>query len=440
MNLRETPLYRLYGGPGEEKTGRRAILADGIVKTIILYLGKGTFFTGFFMLYGVNIVNISILTLVPYLASAAAVFAPLLLERAPRRKPLLLAGRALYYLLYLLVLTLLPMLMGSSPLLIPVCVAVVFVSNVLGNASQSGLDAWFLDFLPENIRARHFSYMVLWPELVSTILALLSSLVVDASAGTAAEGPVLLAVRFIVVALGALDIWICARPAERSRVQGASQVSLREIFTIPMRNAAFMGITLLITAYTFTNSLYLSTQIYYLLDECGISYTYINFMNMTYPFTLLFLQPFWRRLLQKTSWTWVYAVSILIFAVSNVFYAFVNGANYLVLMTIVRLVQHISGAGSSMTCPNLVYRNTPVKNRTSYISFYNVLINVAAFGGMTAGTAVVDAMGQTRLAVLGSPLGSVQLLMLASGLLSLAVIAVLFANLRRFEPPAGESS
>ena len=163
-------------------------------------------------------------------------------------------------------------------------------------------------------------------------------------------------------------------------------------------------------------------------------------MNMTYPFTLLFLQPFWRRLLQKTSWTWVYAVSILIFAVSNVFYAFVNGANYLVLMTIVRLVQHISGAGSSMTCPNLVYRNTPAKNRTSYISFYNVLINVAAFGGMTAGTAVVDAMGQTRLAVLGSPLGSVQLLMLASGLLSLAVIAVLFANLRRFEPPAGESS
>ncbi|MEA4824655.1 MAG: hypothetical protein VB111_11175 [Clostridiaceae bacterium] len=434
FSLRNTTLYQLYAGHEDDQVGRRTILIDGIIKSCVATLNAGAFFTGFFMLYGVDIVNISILTFIPYLASAVAVFAPLILERLRRRKPLLLCGKALYYLLNLFVITILPFFIHDTRILIPVSVSVIFIANVINNTCLSGFDTWFLSFLPQHVRASHFSYMVLLPSFFGLGLALLSSFFVDAFAASAIKGYIIIGVRFLLVLIGAIDIWVCSRPRECEYPRSKSHLSVADIFTLPLRCRKFMGTLGIYAAFLYAYNLSASTMSYYLLNNCGVSYTFISVMDMIYPFMLLFLQPMWRSILRRTSWLAIFGWASLTFAVSFVLYGFVNASNYIVIMLIVRSLQHVAGAGHSLAAANMIYLNTPRADQTSYISFYNVTINLAIFLSMLSGTAFIGWMGVRTLLVGTFSFSSVQILLFVTGLGLFLVAGILFKSIRRLTP------
>ena len=127
------------------------------------------------------------------------------------------------------------------------------------------------------------------------------------------------------------------------------------------------------------------------------------------------------------------ALSMLLLAPTYIAYAFVANNNFIWLMTIVRLAQHGVGMLQSYSASNVIYLALPEKDQTCYISFNTIVAHLAVLLSMISGTGVVAALGDSTVHILGIAMDSVQLLLMATGLL-LFGFAVLITMLRKYLP------
>lgn len=88
-------LKKVFSPREEHSRGRLCILASGILASIAAQFTGGVFYTGFLLLYGIDVVSIGILTFIPSLACLLNIFSPSILERFRKRKWLLAFVRIL---------------------------------------------------------------------------------------------------------------------------------------------------------------------------------------------------------------------------------------------------------------------------------------------------------------------------------------------------------
>ena len=133
------------------------------------------------------------------------------------------------------------------------------------------------------------------------------------------------------------------------------------------------------------------------------------------------------------------SLALLLQAPTYIAFAFVNHNNFLWLMTLVRLGQHAMGMLLTYSAGNIIYISLPPKDQTNYISFNTVVSNAAVFFSMLTGTGVVAAMGDSTVKLLGFSMNSVQLLLLATGVLLVGFSALIVALRRKLpqEPTRG---
>ena len=74
-------LKKVFSPREEHSRGRLCILASGILASIAAQFTGGVFYTGFLLLYGIDVVSIGILTFIPSLACLLNIFSPSILER-----------------------------------------------------------------------------------------------------------------------------------------------------------------------------------------------------------------------------------------------------------------------------------------------------------------------------------------------------------------------
>ena len=98
----------LFNFHDERAFGRCVMLTSSALTSVINWLTGSLFYTSFLMMNGINLVNIGIISFIPYIANCFSIFCPAILERFPRRKWILAAGRAGYYCLNLLGITVMP--------------------------------------------------------------------------------------------------------------------------------------------------------------------------------------------------------------------------------------------------------------------------------------------------------------------------------------------
>ena len=128
------------------------------------------------------------------------------------------------------------------------------------------------------------------------------------------------------------------------------------------------------------------------------------------------------------------AVACFVLAVSYGAYAFVNSGNFLWLMTTVLLVQHGIGMLQTFSVNNMLYISLPKKDQTNYTSCYTFAGNAAVFLGMSTGTAIVAAMGDAHLVLLGHSLSAPAVTLLVQGVLT-AVLGVIALLIRKKVEP-----
>lgn len=412
---------RLFDPREDMGRGRLCVVTSNVLNSVITSVGDGVFYTAFLLMSGITLTNIGIVSLVPYMAACLGVFAPVILERLPRRRWILAAGTLIYQGLNLIGITLLPALVGGTPLLIPLFVALLLLSNTVKVFVTNGYTAWHLNFLPDGIRTRYFSFNFLLTQTFALSLSLVLSLVADKYSGAEFFPTLIRVFRYALFALAIADAAIKSIPREYSYPVRAKALSIKELFTVPFANKNFMKTTLIYVGLTVTTLFYSSYLNVLYLDELGVSYTVIGIINALYPVFIFAVAPLVRHTIGKVGWMRAFLIAYLIHGVTNLFNLALVPDN-LTIFIAVRLSEHISGVFISITATNIPFLMLPDENRVTYLSFQQLMVNAFSFIAVMLGTAAVT----LTEAIPNLQISGIQLLTAACGILMIGGAAFVY--------------
>ena len=424
----------LFNFQDDHSRGRCVMLASSVISAIISWLTTDIFYTSFLMIYGIDLVNIGIITFIPYIASCFGIFSPSLLERFSKRRWVLVGGRLLYYTLNILGITLVPVIVKDPGMRIVFFALCIFLANLVNALIGSGFSIWHLNFIPDSIRADFFLKQSTISSFIGIGISLISGVVADALSASPYANTIIILFRYVAYSLALIEVVVLSLPKEYPYHRSHERPRLKDVVTMPLSSKPFMLTMLVIVLHTFFTNVPTSFVNYYLLNNVGVKYTYINAINMVYAFALLFLQPIARRLINHFGWFKVLAVSMLLHAPSWIAYACVTGSNYLWLFTATRLFQHVIGVGLNTAYTNIAFVNLPPKDQTNYFSFYQLSANLTAFFAMMLGTALVALIGDWTPVILGIPFTSVQMIILLRAIGNLLVPVVIFSLFHILDP------
>jgi len=408
--IRRSQFFKLFNFRDDLAKGRSCMMLSSITVSVISWLTTGLFYTSFLMTNGIDIVNIGIITFVPYIANCFSIFSPSILERFPKRKFLLISSRTVYYILNLLAITLMPQFVEDPKLKMILFVIIVFTANIINALFSSGFSVWQIKFIPEDVRADYFSINTLATAFIGCAAALLSSLVADGLSGSAYEDTIIVAFRYIGFALGILDVFLLSRPREYPYEKSNDIPRLRHIIIKPFQHKKFAITMAIVFVWTLCINAPLSSLNYYLINDVGVTYSFIYIINMFYPFFLLFFLPFWNKILKKKGWLTAFAIGAMLTSPTNLMYSCVTAGNFIWLLPTLRLIQHFIGVGCNVAYANMAYINLPDKDQTNYIAFHTLIVNIAGFLGMMLGTSFVAAYPDIVVTIFGLEFTNVQML------------------------------
>ncbi|MBR0143980.1 MAG: hypothetical protein IJM21_07375 [Clostridia bacterium] len=403
---------RIYTLKTENGRGRTIILAHVAINQVITWLTTGMFYTSFLMIYGIDIVNVGIITFIPYIASLFGVFSPSVLERFKKRRVFLAVTRLLYYLLQILGLTLAPVIIKDPDMRIVALIVIIFLANVINAITGSGYTLWHIKFVPPGMRADYFSIQSLVANTIGIGASLISGVVADALSSSPYADAAIIGLRYTAFALAMIDVILLCLPKEFA-YEHSKQPKLRDIFSLPFHSRPFLMTMAVIVLFTFFNAIPSSSLSYYLINDVGIEYTFVYALNMAYPLVQLFLLPVAKKYVRKHGWFETFALFTFCSLPTWLMYSCVTASNYLWLYAAVRLIQHLFGTFYNLANANLVYTNLPPKDQTNYLSFHTIAVNAATFLGMMAGTGFVAWCGDRTVELFGLTFTSVQMLLWA---------------------------
>lgn len=428
---RNSTLKRLFNLRSEEAKGRSCILASSILSGIVANITGGIFYSGYLLEYGITITNIGILTFIPFIATGFSLLSPMILERIPKRKWILAASRAASYAIRIVGLILLPLLVQSESGRNIGFAIIVFSASAISSLFSSGYAVWHINFLPESIRADYFNVSNIIVNFMVGATTLISAIIADTFAGSQHRLQIITALYIIGFIIAMIDVIIISLPKEEAYEHTKNQKPrLTDTIRLAFGQKKFMLTMWIMFGYTFASNLTASVINTYLLEDVGASYSFITGINASY--FLFFLAFGWlaKRMISRFAWFKTFAYAVFPLFLTYVLYAFVDSTNYHWLMLVVRLTQHTLSIMITLTYSNFPYINLPVSDRTNYMSFYVVFVNVASLLAMLLGTGFVGWFGDKALLVFGREIDSVQILMLCTGTL----LAVLSLSVLRLIP------
>ncbi len=433
--IKSTRFYYLYNLRDTLARGRATLLASSALTSLASALTTGMFYTTFLVNNGINLVNIGILTFIPNIACCFSVLSPVILERIQKRKWVLAAMRLGYYLFFMLGVTVVPKVVQEPGLKTVLFVLTVFFGQVLNAISSSGFSSWHVNFLPDEVRAEHFGINSAITSTLSLGFGVVFSMIADHYAGTPYSAFVIELFRYLGVAFGVLDVLLLTLPTEFPYARTRDRIRFRDVFVKPVKNKKFLGCILLYAMWSYCNNLPAGVLNYYLLEDLGLKYTYIQVINVIYPLTIfIFLIPS-RRSIRKCGWLGTFSIGCLLVGISYLVYGFAAPTNYLIIYPVVRLAQHVLGAHFTDTpVNNLAYLNLPDEDRTNYMSFHVLAANAAAFLGVMSGTWFVALAPDFQIHIFDIPVGHCQMLLFIQGFGILILALLAFLNRKKLSP------
>lgn len=411
------PVYNFMTTGGKARTN---LLFAVIVQAIISGFTGGVFYTGLLVGYGINIVNISILSIIPNVCSVFSLLSPLVLSHFKRRRAVLSITRILYYIVNILGITLLPQFVHSESGRVAGLIVIVFFSNAINFIFSPGYSPWHMHYITEDVRVNYFSSTTLASSISSSTVLIIASILTDRLEGEA-QLHLITVMRFIAFGIALLDVYFLQKPREPEYKLSVKRLSLIKTIKIPLSNKRFLLTTLVYALHVFAVNISGSTINTWLLEEVRTGYLYLNIIMAVWCLFIAGTSPMWGRFMRKHGTFVTLAVSMALYGPTFFAWACVNHENYLWLMTILRLLQHSTGMGVSLSVNNLIYVNLPDTDQDSYIALYNLIANVTAFLTLSIGTAIVAAVGDGALHLWGMTFTGVPILLLLEGALYLLV-------------------
>ena len=387
--------------PGERMSQDRACLViSNYTTNIVANLIGGSFYTGLLLLMDADDNFIGTMSMIGVAANMAQMFAPLLLERFTQRKKLLMTVRAITMVINILVVGLIPLAPvphQAQLTMLGICVAVV---NFAGSLISPGLSIWHIQSVPPRVRTSYFSLVTMTVGPIVAICNLGGSAIVDMFKARGNEYGGLMALRIIALALYVVDFCMYAHIKEYPYENAGSKFTLRDLFT--------------------------------LLKNMNLSYTYITAANLINVPVVLLLTPVWGRFMKGRSPFRVLWIGMLLYVVYYIGLAFVT-ENSLILYPIMLVWGFVMVIGINLPFASIPYINMPKEHQTVFMGFYYAVANFAALIGVTIGKYFVGATENVTIEFMGCPMVNKQYLLLLTGAL-IAGAAFLVRRIERTTP------
>jgi len=426
----------VYNLQTEGGRARACLLGASLSQGVVGGLTNGIFYTGLLVGYGFDIVNISILSIVPQIASLFSLVSPYILERLKKRRLFLTVARSLYYLINILGITLLPQVVHSASGRLAGLIAITFVSSAINYLANPGYTVWHLPYVPPEVRSGYFSSIDFATNFSRCGFLLIASLVTDRLSGDA-QLNLIIALRYVSLAIAFLDVYFLQKPREPEYESTGSRPKLLDIFRLPLSNKKFRLTMLIYGMYHLFTHLPSGLQTWY-LEDVHASYTYLNVIAGVYAFFVIATTRLWTRFVRKRGTFRSFGIVMLLLAPSYVLFGFVNSGNYWWLLTSIRLFHHFISLMMILPLQNFVYINTPETDRTNYISFHSIVGSVCTFISMSIGTSIIAAMGESTWQFFGSQIGHVPTLLMMQGVLYLFLGLFVLAIRKQVEPDGAD--
>lgn len=390
----------------------------------------GTFYTGLLLLLQADDGFIGTLSLLSSGANMLQLFAPLLMERFPRRKKLLLWMRSLVLFLNIVLLGITPMLPLARQGKLLVFAGTVLLLNLLNAFLSPGLSVWIMQSLPERVRGSFFTVITMTVGAVVALFNLLGSRIVDLFSAHGQEYAGLLLLRGFCVVFAVLDIISMARIKEYPYPGVEKRFTVRDMLLTPWKEKRYLRTVAMTFLWNIAANIPGSYYTVYLLQELQVSYTFIMTVSMLNVPAVLLLTPVWSRLASRyrMSWFRMLCVAMAFYMFHYVLLGFVTKTTVF-LYPVACLLAYCMGIGINLSFTCIPYVNIPEKNQTAYIGFYSSVANLAVFLGVFIGRTFVTQGAGLGITLLGMHFGVKQLLVL----LTAAVMGISVACIHKID-------
>jgi predicted MFS family arabinose efflux permease len=409
----------------ELSINRRNIALSSYCSGIITNLVGGNFLTGLLLLMNADDAFIGLISMAGIFGNIMQVMSPLLLERFNSRKKILIVGRALFHLFNIAVVGIIPILGYADRVKLTMVFVVILVTNLANAMLAPGYSVWHIKSIPPTVRSRYYSRFHLHNGLAIYSAILLASFIVDSLKTADNEMMGLLLLRGIAIILAALDIYFLTKIKEYPNEKSGTKINLVSVLINPFKERKYLMTVLIACLWSFSANIPSSYYVVYLLKEVGISYSFLNLVNMLSIPALALVMPFWRKRVDSKSWFKTLYFSMGLFLLHYIGLAFVF-KNTIFLYPLFSVVAFFISPGINLVFSNIPYINIPEKDQTNYIGFYSAMNNLAAFLGVFVGREFIGYTENSSLSFLGISLGNKQCILLFTAFIMLIAVGCIY--------------
>ena len=429
--LKLTLVSGWYSDSDPTSKDRRRLLTCNYTSNIIANMIGGAFWSGLLVYINAEDSFIGTATMIATSVNMLQLFSPLLLERFPRRRALLSSLRGLQHLINILFIGLIPLFPVGHQAKLTLLGLSIFTVNLIAAFCAPGISIWHIGSIPDRVRKNYFSVITMTNSAVISLFNLIGGRVVDWFKARGMEYQGLLGLRLFALALAAVEIYLYFHIKEYPYERSGGKFTVKDIFTKPLRHGSYRLTVLCTILWNLTANIPGSYFSVYLIQNVGVSYSYIMVVNLiAIPVAFIFA-PIWTRILKKLNWYLTLSISILLYALAYFGYAMTSAATLFIYPLSV-FVANVMAIGINMSFSGLPYDNIPPQNSTVFIAFYSTMANCAALIGVTVGKYFILGTNGHTLSILGFEMINKQYIMALTGvLLILASLGIAWVDRKK---------
>ncbi|HEX2925751.1 MAG TPA: MFS transporter [Ruminiclostridium sp.] len=415
----------------EMKVSRKISIFEGCTARSILTLTSGAFLVGFAKYLGASNQIAGIISAIPVLGGIITAFSPLLYERMENRKFITcffcFIGRLLLGLMILI-----PFIKTSHLVQISLLVGIFLIANLFLSFTLPASQTWILNITPAKIRGAYFGHRESIILGAVTVVTLLAGQILDKfeKLGQQLQGFVILYIFVICAAIANFILFSSIK--EPCNKLSAKRVSIKNLFTIPLKNSKYMLVVWLMVMWNVGFQISAPFTTVYMVSSLKLGYGLITVLSVLTSITSVVSVRLWGRLADKKSWLYLMKIMIILQIACFFVWFFINRQT-LFLLPISHILGGAAISGVNISVNNIQYSYSPEENKTIYMGFSSAVNGVFGFCGTLVGAFIVKKTDALSINVAGFSIGNMQTVFLIAGVsLIICIFLIRMLDVERY--------
>lgn len=395
---------------------RKMSIFEGCTARAVFNLTSGAFLAGYASYLGADDAFNGVIGAIPVLAGVMSILSPIYFEKRDKRKLQVVILNFLHRFI-LGLMGFIPMIVSGGTSALVMLAGLYMTAYMAVSFGNPASNALLIDITPANIRGRYFSKREASLLAFGTLFTLILGRVMDYYRAAENEYGGFLITFSVILVLSACNAFFWSRIKEPDTRRSKATYNIRQIITIPLKNAGFRKIIIFFILYNIGLQIGGPFFSVYMVTGLKLDYTYIMIMGMLSTIVNVLIVRVWGKIADSKSWSFVLTYSILLLGISHFNWIFVNHSTYFILVPLLHIVSGSAWAGIGISTFNIQFIYSPENGRTVYTGFNAALGGLMGFFGTLAGSALLGVFDMLGLHIADFTIGGMQMLFSISGFL-----------------------